>query len=186
MILKKINAGLGLLSILFMILHIGFTTYSYLTMYYNPKLKNILSYPFMILVIIHVILGIVIFIRQRDGKSHNIYPKNNFRTILQRLTAILIIPLLILHINIFSIMKSSANNGSSFIIYLMIIAELLFFGSVITHVVVSFSNAFITLGLITSKKVQKIIDIIMYVLGAIAFVITVYAVITLQVNMFLK
>ena len=34
--LKKINAALGLLSIVFMLLHMGYTVYAYLAFYYNP------------------------------------------------------------------------------------------------------------------------------------------------------
>lgn len=37
--IKKINAVLALFSILAMILHIGYNSFSYLTMYYNLSLK---------------------------------------------------------------------------------------------------------------------------------------------------
>ena len=43
--MKKINAALGLLSIVFMLLHIGYTVYAYLTFYYNPFLKMVFSPP---------------------------------------------------------------------------------------------------------------------------------------------
>ena len=37
--LKKINAALGLLSIVALLLHLGYTVFAYITFYYNPTLK---------------------------------------------------------------------------------------------------------------------------------------------------
>ena len=181
--LKKISAGLGLLSILFMLLHIAYSVYAYLTMYYNPTLKAVFSIPFIILVCLHAICGMTILFTQKDG-SRNLYPKQNAKTVLQRVSAALIFPLLILHLNTFSLMQSSAEKGMKLFIVLMIIGELLFFGVVITHVAVSFSNGFITLGLLSSLKMQKVIDRVMYVLGAAAFAVSAYAVVKGQIIMF--
>ena len=57
--LKKINAALGLLSIVFMLLHMGYTVYAYLAFYYNPFLKNLFAVPFMVLVCLHAVLGMM-------------------------------------------------------------------------------------------------------------------------------
>ena len=164
--LKKINAALGELSILCMLLHIAYSVFAYLTMYYNPLLKTVFMH--------------------KDGSSANLYPKQNMRTILQRISAALIFPLLILHLNTFSLMKASAEKGQTVFIILLIIAELLFFAVVITHVAVSFSSGFITLGFLTSEKTKNNIDRIMYIIGAAAFVISAFAVVKGQVIMFLS
>ena len=37
--LKKINAALGLLSIVALLLHLGYTVFAYITFYYNPTIK---------------------------------------------------------------------------------------------------------------------------------------------------
>ncbi len=182
--LKKINAALGLLSILCMILHIAYSVFAYLTMYYNPTLKMVFSIPFIVLVCLHAVCGMMTLFMQKD-KGGDLYPKQNIRTVLQRVSAALIFPLLILHLYTFSLMQASAEKGLKAFIILLIVAELLFFGVVITHVAVSFSNGFITLGMLTSRKTQKVIDTIMYIFGAAAFVISAFAVIKGQAVMFL-
>lgn len=184
--LKKINAALGLMSIFFMLLHIAYSVFAYLTMYYNPFLKNLFAIPFIILVCLHAVLGMVSVSLSKDAKSLDMYPKLNLRTVLQRVSASLIFPLLILHLNTFSLMKTSAEVGKRIFIFLLIIAELLFFGVVITHIAVSFTNGFITLGLLSSRKKQLVIDKILYIIGAIAFLLSSFAVVRGQIMMFLQ
>ena len=183
--LKKLNASLGLLSVLAMLLHIAYSVYAYLTMYYNPVLKTAFSLPFIILVCLHAVCGMTIMFTQKDGTKADLYPEMNMRTVLQRVSAALIFPLLILHIKTFSIMQSAAEKGATALIVLMFIAELVFFAVVITHIAVSFTNGFITLGLLSSRKTQKTIDRAVYILCALAFVISAYAVIKGQAAMFL-
>ena len=57
--LKKINAALGLVSIVTMLVHIGYTDYAYLAFYYNPTLKQLTSLPFMIVTCLHAFCGMV-------------------------------------------------------------------------------------------------------------------------------
>ena len=184
--LKKLNAALGLLSILCMLLHMGYSIFAYLTMYYNPQLKNIFAYPFMVLVCLHAVCGMLTVFIQKDGGRPDLYPKQNLRTILQRVSAALILPLLILHINTFSLMRTSAQSGHVIFIYLLIAAELLFFAVVVTHVSVSLSKGLITLGLLSSQRAQTVLDRIVYVFGAVAFAAAVYAVVSGQASMFLS
>ena len=65
--LKKLNAALGLLSILCMLLHMGYSIFAYLTMYYNPQLKNIFAYPFMVLACLHAVCGMLTVFTQKEG-----------------------------------------------------------------------------------------------------------------------
>ncbi|MBQ7246805.1 MAG: hypothetical protein IJS22_01750 [Lachnospiraceae bacterium] len=183
--LKKINAALGLLSILCMLMHIAYSAFAYLTMYYNPTLKWIFAIPFMVFVCLHAVCGMMTLFAGGEGGRLDLYPGKNVRTILQRVSAALIFPLLILHLYTFSLMQLCAQNGMKAFIILLMLAEILFFGTVITHVAVSFSNAFITLGLLTSEKTKKNLDTVMYVLGAAAFIVSCFAVIRGQVLMFL-
>ena len=184
--LKKINAALGLLSILCMLLHVGYSAFAYLTMYYNPALKRVFSIPFIVLVCLHAVCGMTIVFTKKDGGRADLYPGKNVRTILQRVSAALIFPLLILHLNTFSLMTASAENGMKVFVVLLMIAELLFFAAVITHVAVSFSNGFVTLGLLSSGKTKRIMDLTAYAVGAAAFLISAYAVIRGQAMMFLR
>ena len=122
---------------------------------------------------------------QKEGSRLDLYPERNVRTILQRVSAALIFPLLILHINTFSLMRTSAENGQTVFILLLIAAEILFFGSVITHIAVSLTNGLVTLGLLSSREKQKAADRVIYVIGAVCFAVSVYAVIKGQAAMFL-
>jgi len=182
--LKKINAVISLLSILFMMLHMGYSVYTYITFYYNPTLTKIFAIPFMILVCIHAICGMLAVFLQTDGTTANLYPKQNMQTIIQRVSAALIFPLLILHMNMFDLMRS-AMQIHIVLFVILIIVEVLFFGTVITHIAVSFSKALITLGILSSADKKTVIDRIVYVIGATAFVIAVFAIVKVQLMMFM-
>ena len=183
--LKQINAAVGLLSCLCMLAHMGYTVGAYIAYYYNPFLLKLFSVPFIALVCIHSILGMLTVFLQNDGGRLDLYPKQNIRTILQRVSAALIFPLLILHINTFSLMRSSSESGNKAVIVLLILVEILFFAAIETHVAVSFTNGFITLGMLTSRELQKKIDRVIYILGALSYLIAVYAVVKTQAGMFL-
>ena len=183
--LKKINATLGLLSIVLILLHVGYSVVTYLTFYYNPVLKLVFAVPFIVVVCLHAICGMLIVSTMRDGSRADLYPVQNQRTILQRASAALIFPLLILHIKTFSLMQASAEHGHKAYIVLLMLAEILFFAVVITHGAVSFTNGLITLGLLSDRELQKKIDKVVYVIGAILFVISVFAVVRVQASMFL-
>ena len=183
--LKKVNALLALLAILCMLLHIGYSVFAYLTMYYDPLLKYVFAVPFMVLTCLHAVCGMITVFTQADGTRMDLYPKQNVRTVLQRVSAALIFPLLILHINTFSLLQSSAQNGQVLFILLLLAAEILFFAVVITHVAVSLTRAFITLGLLSSRDTQARLDRVIYILGAIAFALSLYAVLRGQIAMFL-
>ena len=184
--MKKINAALGLLSIVFMLLHIGYTVYAYLTFYYNPFLKMVFAIPFMVAVCLHAVIGMITVFTQADGTRMDLYAEQNLRTVLQRVSAALIFPLLILHINTFTLMQTCAGNGQTVFIYLLMAAELLFFATVITHVSVSLTKGLVTLGILESRETQKKPDRIIYVIGAVVYVVAVYAVLKVQIVMFLK
>ena len=183
--LKKINAALGLLSVIFMLLHIGYSVYSYLAFIYDPVKKMIFAIPFIVLVCLHAVFGMLSVFTAKEGGRMDLYPKQNMRTILQRVSAALIFPLLILHINTFSLMQKCAEKGYAVFIILLIIAELVFFAAVITHIAVSVTNGLVTLGLLVSAEKKRMIDRILFVLGAVCFAVSAYAVVKVQIIMFL-
>ena len=185
MILKKTTALLGLLSIVLLLAHLGYSVFAYLTFYYNPAITQVLAVPFMVVTCLHAICGMISVSLRADGGSLDLYPKLNASTIIQRVTAALIFPLLILHINTFRLMQSASEQGAALVVIALIVAELLFFASVIAHVAVSLSKALITLGLLASERAQKTLDRFAYILGGILFVIAACAVVSTQAAMFL-
>ena len=182
--IKKTNAILGLLSILLLVLHLLYSVFAYLTFYYNPIMKWVFAVPLMIAVCLHAVLGMLSVSLPQDGGRMDLYPKQNRRTILQRVSAALIFPLLILHINTFSLMQTSAERGLVFVILLLIAAEIFFFAVILTHIATSLTKALITLGLLSSEKTGKILDRIVYILCAVFFLASVYAVVKGQLAMF--
>ncbi|MBQ1311573.1 MAG: hypothetical protein IIY55_06960 [Blautia sp.] len=182
---KKINAALGMLSILFLLAHAGYSVFAYLTLYYNPFLKNLFAVPFVVLACLHAVCGMAVVFMQADGTRMDLYPRKNLRTILQRISAALIFPLLILHMYTFRLMQASAESGNKAFILLLILAEIVFFACVVTHVAVSLTKGLITFGLLTSEKTQRILDRIIYVSGAVVFIVSVYAVVRGQAIMFI-
>jgi len=183
--LKKINAALGLLSIAAMLLHIGYTVFAYLAFYYNPTLKLLTAIPFMVLACLHAVCGMLTLFIQSDGTRLDLYPRQNARTILQRASAALMLPLLILHINTFGLLQSSAGAGQWIWFALLMLSQPLFYGVVQTHIAVSVTRGLITLGWLSSTEKQKVIDRVVYILCALAFAVSTFVVVRTELAMFL-
>lgn len=183
--LKKCNAILSLLAVLLLLVHLVYSCFEYLTFYYNPLLTKLLAIPFMVVACLHAVCGMGIVFLQSDGTRMDLYPKLNARTVLQRISAALIFPLLILHINTFDLLQASAEAGHTVFTLLLMLAGPVFFAAAITHVSTSFSRALITLGLLTSPKKQKTLDTAVYIVGAVAFLAASFAVVRTQAIMFL-
>ena len=184
--LKKINAALGLLSIAAMLLHIGYTVFAYLTFYYNPGLKLLTAVPFMVLVCLHAICGMLVVFLQADGTRLDLYPEQNLGTIIQRVSAALILPLLILHINTFNLLRSSAEGGHWLWFGLLMFGQPVFYAVVLGHIAVSVTRAFITLGWLTSRHRQETIDRVIHIVCAIVFAIATFVVLRTEIVMFVS
>ena len=184
--LKTINAIVSLLTVLFLLLHVGFTGFCYLTMYYNPFLKKVFTLPFMMMVLAHAVLGMLSVFLLSDGTALIEYPKLNWKTTMQRVSAALIFPLLFLHIKSYDIYSFSAKSGNYILFFLVLIGNILFYLVLVMHVSVSISKALITLGLLSSKPAQERIDRIAIILGIIIMVCVTVVIVRGLVIMFLK
>lgn len=184
--LKKINAALALLSIAALLAHVGYIVISYLTFYYNPTAKVLTAVPFTVLACLHATCGMTTVFLQSDGTRLDLYPKQNMRTILQRTSAALTLPLLILHIYTFGMLQSSAEAEQWLWFALLMISQLLFYGTVLTHVATSLTRAFITLGWLTSRDRQRAIDRVVYILCAVAFAVSCFVVLKTELSIFLS
>ena len=186
MTVKKWNAMISLLTFLAMLLHIGYNDFAYLTFYYNPALKTATSVPFMVCTCIHAVLGMLAVFLLGDGTRANLYPKKNVRTIIQRVTAAFIFPMLIIHLKTFELLKSASAQGQWVGWWLLIVAEVVFFGTLITHAAVSVTKSLITLGWLSSRELQKKLDVVIYAFSVLLFMVSVFAVVKGQIAMFLK
>jgi hypothetical protein len=184
MTIKKLNAVIALITSLALFVHIGYSAFAYLTFYYNPTLKVVTAIPFMVCTCIHAILGMCAVFLMGDGTRLTVYPRLNARTLIQRITAALIFPMLILHLNTFRLLKNNAASGNWPVFAIIIFIQIIFFAVVITHTAVSFSRALITLGMLQSRQAQTIIDRIVYIFWAAVFLIASFAVTRGDIVMF--
>ena len=183
--LKKINAAVALLAMLGLLIHVGYNVFAYLTMYYNPTLKTLTAIPFMACACIHAVLGMCAVFLQGDGTRMDVYGKQNRRTIIQRVSAALIFPLLIVHLKQFDVLQGMAEKGNGVIFAVMILLDIIFFMVVAVHIATSFSRAFITLGMLQDREKQHAIDKVVYVLCAAMFVVATVVVVRGHLIMFL-
>ena len=163
--IKKWNARLSLLTVVLFLIHEGYHLYAYTTMYYNPILSKVTGYALAGALGLHVILSIISVFVLHDAKKVN-YKKLNIKTVIQRVSAVLIVLLLPIHILSFGLLQSSVG-GIGYI--LTEIAQILFYAALCCHIAVSFSNALITLGYLTEMRRKRIIDIVAAVICAILF-----------------
>ena len=182
--IKKINAVLALFSIFAMILHIGYNVFSYLTMYYNLSLKLLTAVPFIVITCIHAVLGMCSVFLLEDGTRIDIYSGQNKKTVVQRISAALIFPLLIIHLKTFDLLKNLAETKNQTVFVLVILIQIMFYAVVISHAAVSFSRALITLGILRSREKLKIVEKISFLAAGALFIVAVYAVIRRELFMF--
>lgn len=183
--LKKANAVLAILSEITLLIHVGYSIFAYLTFYYNPTLKVLTALPFMVIVCLHAICGMCAVFLLGDGTRTDTYPKLNKGVLIQRISAALIFPLLILHLNTYDTLKSSAEKGNWVLFAAVILAQILFFAVICAHIAVSFSKPFITLGMLKDRNKQKLIDKIAYIVCGLIFAAASVSVIRTQLMMFI-
>lgn len=186
MLLKKTNAVISLITVLLLLIHTGYSSYCYLTFYYNPILKTVFSLPLIVCVCIHAVLGMSAVFINSEGSGGNYYPQLNVETTVQRISAALIFPLLILHIKTFGFLSAAAENSHYGLLILIFVSEILFYSVVFAHIAVSISRALITLGWLYSPETKKRIDKAMYIICTISCIFSSAAVIYGQAVMFMK
>lgn len=181
---KKINAVLGISIIVIFLVHIIYEIVAYLTFYYNPAVTKIIAYTALGAVALHILMSIYIVAFAHDKGKGMKYPALNARTLIQRITAVLMTVLVIFHMNTFKLLSMNAKtNMPAFVLVLAV--QIIFYASVLLHVAVSAGNALITLGLVTSGKTRKKIDIVVWIICAVLFAAASVIIVKTQVAMFL-
>ena len=183
--LKKCSALLALLTIFALLVHVAYNVFAYLTFYYNPTLSTLTAVPILVFCCLHAIAGMCSVFLLGDGTRIDPYQRQNRKTVVQRVSAALIFPLLILHLKTFDLLKDSAASGNWVIFALVVCAQLVFYVVVALHVATSFSRAFITLGLLSSKETQAKIDRFVTVVCICLVIVAAFAVTKGQLSMLL-
>ena len=165
--LKRCNAICGLLATIFLLIHVIYQIAAYLLFLYNPFVTKLLAGLCMAPVLAHAVIGMGILFFG-DGSALRDYPVLNRRTILQRGSAIASMVLLCLHTFCYSFLMSGSGFGTAG----AFAVQILFFAAVFTHVAVSFGNAFVTLGWVSSPAVKKRLDTVSYVCCGAGFAVS--------------
>ena len=182
---KKVNAVLGLAVTTLLVIHIIYEIYAYLTFYYNPVLTKIIAYSILVTGVIHILISCyILFVSHDRGKGIR-YPGLNIRTLLQRISACAIAVLLILHMNTFMLLTNTSK--SSRVLFTAVLAiQILFYAFSLLHAGLSFVNALITLGLVSSEKIRKRTDTAVWIFCATLFAAASYIVVNTQIAMFIN
>ena len=167
--LKKCNAVLSLLTVLALLLHVGYVFYAYLTFDYNASIQKVLSRIVEALVCVHGVLGMCLVFLMGDGTRLGDYPRQNLSTVLQRVSAALLFPLLLVHVKTFSLLGSFAAEGRMTGFAVVLALQVLFYADVAVHVVTSLPRALITLGWLRRERTRRVLDRVLWVLGALIF-----------------
>ena len=183
--LKKLNAALSLLATALLLAHLGYSVFAYLTFAYHPVLTAVLATAASVAICLHAVLGMCLVFLMGDGARLAGYGRQNVRTVLQRVSAALMFPLLLPHVQNFDLLQNAAANGQMFKFALILLLEVLFFADIMLHIATSFSRALITLGWLQKPGTQKALDRVAWALSAAAFLVAAVAVVRTQLIMFL-
>ena len=157
MILKKGSAGAALLGCLCLAGHMGTMTFSLFTGWYRLDLCKNLAHLTLCFISIHALLSICSIFFCHEGASAA-YKKMNYRWILQRASAILIVLLIHVHTKAYSHMATGVPlSGGWSLLYCL--SEVLYIAFVAIHVGLSFSRALLTFGWVQSGRIIRYIDI---------------------------
>lgn len=167
MVLRKINAGLSLLTTLLILDHTVFMSVWMLSAGTIQQSASKMPRILTVLVVIHAVLSIILVFRSRKGaagQGYKAYPRENWKTYLQRITAVVMLLLLALHIiGAIRGLQPKLLHG---------ILHPVFFAAVLGHTAVSAGKALITLG-IGNARVIRIVDVVMGILCAGIFLASV-------------
>lgn len=164
MVLRKMNAGLSLVTTLLLMDHAMFLAVWMLSRCSIEKSAENMPFILAGLMAIHAVISIVLAILGHKGTQKvkcKSYPKMNKETMVQRITGILMILMLALHI------AGAKTHYQPKLLHAVF--HPLFFAVALAHASVSTGKALITLGIGNAKTI-KIVNIVMRVLCGITFV----------------
>lgn len=170
MVLRKANAALSLATTALLMSHAMFLSIWMLSRCSIAKSANAMPWLLAALMVVHAILSILLLAQTRKGATKNKskqYPQWNAETYIQRLSGMLILLLMGLHI------AGAANHFQPKMLHAVL--HPLFFAAALAHTAVSTDKALITLGIGTAKVIRivsiaiKVLCVATLVAGVIGF-----------------
>ncbi len=169
MVLKKINAVLGLLLSAVCLTHVVAEVCNGLNHGSLASINQIIARICGTIAIFHVLISCFMIFISHEGKKMNQYPRENMSTLLQRLSGLLMIFFLFFHIGLLQALADHQGQDLLFFI-LRTSAAILCYGTVFLHIALSFSRALITLGVLTSRDTKRRLDRILWVILGLGFI----------------
>ena len=182
--LKKTSAVFSLLAVLFLVAHIGYSVYAYWTFAYDPTLTKVFSLPMLACACIHGVLSTCAVFLLGDGTRAELYPGFNRRTVVQRVSAALIFPLLIAHLKTFSLLQEFSGAGQWALFAAVLLVQVCFYADVLLHAALSVSRALITLGVLKDPKTKKRLDRAALAVAVLLFAAASFVIVKTQLAMF--
>ena len=179
---KQINAYLALTAAALLLVHLCYTVVSYLLFYYHAVITAVIGHALGAIVIAHILLSAVNVFGRHDTISLRTYPRLNIRTILQRVSVLIAILLVPLHLRTGKAVSARTVEESGF--RALMVTEILFWGLILLHIALSLTRAFVTLGWLRSAQGQKRADRIIWVVCALLFAAAAVVVIRTRVAIF--
>ena len=158
MILRKINAALSLFTTVLLMDHAIFFSVWMLSRCSIEKSADFMPRILAVLMVLHAILSIILLIKNHKGaekNKHKKYSVLNIETYVQRITGVLIILMMGIHI------AGAANHFQPKILHAIL--HPLFFAVALAHCAVSVDKAFVTLG-IGSAKFIRVVNVAMKII----------------------
>ena len=166
--IKKWNAVCSWMLTLFLLGHMLTMSIPMLTGGQDYSDCQILAGGIVATVLIHVVLCIVSYYPRRGVLNFHRYRKENWRLITQRISGIVILILLYPHMRVLHLIISGATFSG-------LVTEILFAGAAFLHLSVSFSRSMLTLGLLKSDRMEKLVDYVTWIICGLLMVLTVAA-----------
>ena len=161
--LKKVNASLGLAALAALLVHIIYEVAAFINREYNPSVTGMIANFISGFAVLHILCSLWILIKDHDRWNGIKYLSLNIRTVIQRVTAFLMIILIGVHVNLIKMLPEASVP--------LLAVQVFFFACVFLHLAVSFTNALITYGRIESSKARKKADIAVFIICALLFLI---------------
>ena len=178
--MKKANAILSIISLALLSVHALYELSAYVLFYYNPLISGLTGWLAGGAITIHAVLSAISMFKLNDSKTV-MYKKLNLGTVIQRVSAVIMVVLFPFHINTYDFLKINSH-GAAF--WFAETVYIVFYSALFSHIAVSFSKALISLGKLEDDRKRRSINKVVSIICAAAALITIIITIRTHIKMF--
>ncbi len=178
--MKKANAILSIVSLALLSIHALYELSAYVLFYYNPVISKLTGWMAGGAIAVHAVLSAISLFKLSDSKTV-LYKRLNIGTVVQRVSAVIMVVLFPFHINTYDFLKKNSH-GAAFALAETV--YIVFYSALFTHIAVSFSRALISLGKLEDDSKRRSINKLVALICALAALITMIITIKTHIKMF--